>query len=128
MKLADEQRDWVSRRSQLLAWAQEDGIARSPSVGTLPAVAERLLDLRAVSTGDGLIDDHLAKAFDVAAGSTLDDWLRESFFEQYCDLFVRRRFLRDTRNRCKRLGLHALGGTQLLEIVEGLGGFCFATR
>ncbi len=73
----------------------EDGIVCIPSVrGEAPA-AERLRALLAAAYGKawspGKLDE-LLSAVD-CAGSNLEDWLRNGFFDQHCKLFQQRPFI-----------------------------------
>lgn len=75
--------------------ADDDGIVcLSATKGEAPA-AERLRELLARAYGQDwnttVLEDLLAKAD--YAGKTLDDWLRNVFFEQHCALFHHRPFI-----------------------------------
>ena len=75
--------------------ADEDGIVcLSATKGEAPA-AERLRELLASAWGKEwnatVLEDLLAQAD--YAGETLDDWLRNGFFEQHCALFHHRPFI-----------------------------------
>jgi len=49
-----------------------------------------------------------AKARELAGGTDLDDWLRNSFFEEHCKLFHNRPFVWHVWDGRKRDGFHAL--------------------
>jgi hypothetical protein len=75
--------------------ADGDGIlCLSATMGEAPA-AERLRELLAAAWGTewnaAVLEQLLARAG--YAGKTLDDWLRDGFFEQHCALFHHRPFL-----------------------------------
>jgi len=75
--------------------ADADGIVCLSSVRGEPTAADRLLSLLAVAYGpDWSADlrDKLLAGVD-AADETLDDWLRDSFFEQHLKLFHQRPFV-----------------------------------
>jgi len=95
MELADEQREWVEECEELLEFADEDGIVCIPPVlGEQPA-ADRLLKLLMRAYGDewrSEILDQLLAAVGYA-GKTLEDWLRNGFFEQHLKLFRQRPFI-----------------------------------
>ena len=79
----------------LEAHADADGIVCLSSVRGEPTAADRLLALLADAYGADWTADVRDKLLaDVgAAGKTLDDWLRDSFFEQHVDLFHKRPFV-----------------------------------
>ena len=79
----------------LEAHADADGIVCLSSVRGEPTAADRLLALLADAYGaDWTADVRDRLLADVgAAGKTLDDWLRDSFFEQHVDLFHKRPFV-----------------------------------
>ena len=79
----------------LEAFADEDGIVCLPPLrGERPA-SERLQQLLAAAYGNewspAVLDHLLAEAG--YGGKTLDDWLRDGFFEQHCQLFHQRPFI-----------------------------------
>jgi hypothetical protein len=75
--------------------ADADGIVCLSSVRGEPTAADRLLALLADAYGPDWSADLRDKLLaDVdAAGDTLDDWLRDSFFEQHLKLFHQRPFV-----------------------------------
>jgi hypothetical protein len=88
----------------------DDGIVCLPSVrGEAPA-AERLRKLLAVAFGKDW-KAHTELELIRARGSEaadLEEWLRNDFFEQHCDLFHQRPFLWHIWDGRKRDGFHAL--------------------
>jgi len=95
MELADEQREWVQKCEEILEFADEDGIVCIPPVlGEQPA-ADRLLRLLMRAYGDEWRPEVLDKLLEAVgyAGRTLEDWLRNGFFEQHCKLFHHRPFI-----------------------------------
>ena len=108
MELADEQRAWARRCAALRARADEDGIVCIPSVRGEPPAGERLLELLAAAFGDAWNDGVLAKLLAEADSPSLDDWLRNRFFEQHCKLFHHRPFVWHVWDGRKRDGFHAL--------------------
>ena len=98
MELADEQREWVNRCEELLPFADEDGIVCIPPIRGEAAAADRLRNLLKAGYGDawsasterGLL---AASSGNGKAASSLDQWLREQFFEQHCKLFQSRPFI-----------------------------------
>jgi hypothetical protein len=79
----------------LEAHADADGIVCLSSVRGEQTAADRLLALLADAYGADWTADVRDKLLDNvdAAGKTLDDWLRDSFFEQHVDLFHKRPFV-----------------------------------
>lgn len=101
----------VKKSSALAAHADEDGIVCIPSVRGEEPAAERLLTML---TACGIRPDR-----------NLDDWLRNNFFQEHCELFHQRPFIWHIWDGRKRDGFHALvnyhklahgsSGTKLLE-------------
>lgn len=85
-----------------------DGIACLPSVrGERPA-HERLLHLLEAAWGDEWSNNTLSKLLAEAGSNSLDDWLRNQFFEQHCKLFNHRPFIWHVWDGRKNDGFHAL--------------------
>jgi hypothetical protein len=76
--------------------ADKDGIVCIPAVRGQAPSPERLLEVLRAAYGQGwtaaLLDKLLTDA-GCKAGTTLDDWLRNQFFEQHCKLFHHRPFI-----------------------------------
>ena len=108
MELADEQREWVRRCGKLLTWADEDGIVCIPSVRGEPPAGERLLQLLVAAFGEVWNDEVLTRLLTDAGSPGLDDWLRDSFFDQHCKLFHHRPFIWHIWDGRRRDGFHAL--------------------
>jgi len=92
MELAPQQRAWVNKCSELVAFADDDGIACIPAVRGERAAVERLQALLRAAYGTSIDEDALLAACD-CAGLTLETWLRDRFFEQHCKLFGHRPFI-----------------------------------
>jgi hypothetical protein len=78
------------------AVADSDGILCLPSVRGEAAAAEQLLEVLHVAYGKNWSDSVLHNLLTDAgckAGTTLDDWLRNQFFEQHCKRFHSRPFI-----------------------------------
>ncbi|MCD6671944.1 MAG: BREX-1 system adenine-specific DNA-methyltransferase PglX [Burkholderiaceae bacterium] len=102
--------------------ADHDGIvALNPVKGEQPA-APRVLALLADAFGAdwsaAKLDGLLAEAG--FAGKTLDDWLRDGFFEQHCELFHQRPFVWHIWDG-RRDGFHALVNYHRLAAPNGEG-------
>ena len=121
MELAKEQREWVRRSDTLLGLADEDGIVCIPSVRGEPPADGRLLELLAAAYGDAWNEAVLAKLLAEAGGKSLDDWLRNQFFEQHCKLFHHRPFVWHIWDGRRRDGFHALVSYHRLVESEGKG-------
>lgn len=121
IELADEQRAWVRRCATLLEYADTDGIVCIPSLRGEPTAGERLLELLAAAFGDAWNDGVLAKLLAEAGSPSLDDWLRNRFFEQHCKLFHHRPFVWHVWDGRKRDGFHALVNYHKLAGDDGKG-------
>ena len=107
MELAAEQRAWVRRCAALHHFADRDGIVCLPAVrGELPA-ADRLLRLLIAAFGEAWSDATLPRLLAAAGSPSLDDWLRNRFFEQHCKRFHHRPFIWHVWDG-RRDGFHAL--------------------
>lgn len=94
MRLSKRAHGLVKECEKLLKSADDDGIVCIPAVRGEEPAAEQLLALLA--------------ACDVEPGVDLDDWLRNSFFEEHCKLFHDRPFVWHIWDGRKRDGFHAL--------------------
>ncbi len=76
--------------------ADSDGILCLPGVRGEAAASELLLEVLHAAYGNKWSDSLLHKLLTEAgckAGATLEDWLRNQFFEQHCKLFQNRPFI-----------------------------------
>ena len=94
MRLSKRARALVAKCGELAKFADNDGIVCIPSVRGEEPAAERLLRLLA--------------ACDIEPGVDLDDWLRNDFFQEHCNLFHHRPFIWHIWDGRKRDGFHAL--------------------
>ena len=124
MELADQQREWVRRCETLRAFADSDGIVCIPPVRGEPSAAERIQQLLAVAFGDAWSDGVLGRLLAGAGAPSLDDWLRNRFFEQHCKLFHHRPFVWHVWDGRKRDGFHALISYHKLAEGGGKGRRC----
>ena len=120
MELADEQREWVRHCEELLDHADEDGIVCIPSVRGEPPAGDRLLRLLAASFRDEWYDGVLSKLLAEAGSATLDDYLRNRFFDEHCKLFHHRPFVWHIHDG-RRDGFHALVSYHKLAEGQGKG-------
>ena len=95
MELADEVKELIKAVKAFDEFTDDDGIMCIPSVNGELAGAERLRNyLQAVYATDynnDTIEDLLKK--ENAKESNLEDWLRNSFFDQHCKVFQNRPFI-----------------------------------
>ena len=113
MRLSKRARALVKRCDELAKFADNDGILCIPSVRGEEPGAERLL---ALLDACGIKPD---KVRELAGGADLDDWLRNSFFEEHCKLFHDRPFVWHIWDGRKRDGFHAL--VNYHKLCEGKG-------
>jgi hypothetical protein len=96
MRLSKRATALVKRCDELLKFADDDGIVCIPAVRAESSADERLLEILQAANGpkwsNSLLHDLLTDA-GCKAGTTLDDWLRNAFFEQHCKLFHHRPFV-----------------------------------
>ncbi len=92
------------------ALCDRDGIVCIPPVGGEQQAADRLRALLAAAYGKkwkGTTEGELLAAAGFA-GKSLDEWLRDGFFEQHCKLFHHRPFIWHVWDGRKKDGFHAL--------------------
>ena len=122
MNLVEEQCTWVQEAKALLRFADDDGIVCIPSVrGERPA-AERLLEILHAAYGDDWHDGILTRLLAESGSTTLDDWLRNRFFQKHCKLFHHRPFIWHIWDGRKRDGFHALVNYHKLAEGDGKAG------
>ncbi len=124
MELADEQREWVQRCKTLLAGADKDGIVCIPPVRGESPAGERVLQLLAAAFGDAWSDSVLTRLLAKAGSPSLDDYLRNRFFEEHCKLFHHRPFVWHIWDGRRRDGFHALVNYHKLAEGDGKGRRC----
>ena len=119
--LADEQRAWVEKAKALCTFEDEDGIVCIPSVRGERPGAERLLQLLHTAYGGDWNDGILATLLAEAGSASLDDWLRNRYFEEHCKLFYHRPFVWHIWDGRRRDGFHALVNYHKLAEGDGNG-------
>ncbi len=100
MELDPASRAWVERCAELLPFADADGIVCLPAVrGEAPA-ADRLRRLLAAALGQVWSPETERRLLAAAAEArgtrpvgSLEEWLRDRFFEEHCKLFAHRPFV-----------------------------------
>jgi hypothetical protein len=102
--------------------ADEDGIVCLSALQGKPPAAQRLNDLLADAFGAEWSAARLASLLVEAGfdGKTLDDWLRDGFFSQHCELFRQRPFVWHIWDG-RRDGFHALVNYHRLAAPNGEG-------
>lgn len=94
MRLSDRARQLVQSCEALLPFADADGIVCIPSVRGEDTAAARLT--------------RLLEACHLKPPHKLDDWLRNDFFKEHCELFQQRPFIWHIWDGRKADGFHAL--------------------
>lgn len=115
MRLSKRARALVRCCEELLRFADTDGIVCIPSVRGEEPAADRLM---ALLHACGIGPD---KIRELTGGATLDEWLRNTFFEQHCKLFHHRPFVWHIWDGRKRDGFHALLNYHRLAEGDGKG-------
>lgn len=94
MRLSDRVRQLVRSCDELLPFTVEDGIVCIPSVRSEDTAVTRLT--------------HLLEACNLKPPHNLDDWLRNDFFKEHCEVFQQRPFIWHIWDGRKADGFHAL--------------------
>ena len=121
MELADEQREWVRRCGSLNSQADTDGIVCIPAVRGEESAGERLRGLLISSYGGAWCNPVLSKLLAELGSQSLDDWLRDHFFDQHRMLFHQRPFIWHIWDGRRRDGFHALVNYHRLAEGDGKG-------
>ncbi|MCB9617767.1 MAG: SAM-dependent DNA methyltransferase [Sandaracinus sp.] len=112
MRLAAEARAWVARCGELAQFADDDGIVCLPALRGEAGAADRLRRLLAAAFGGAWSGAKERELLAAAAGGgkaaeSLEEWLRERFFEEHCKRFHHRPFVWHVWDG-RRDGFHAL--------------------
>ena len=110
MTVSGEARAWIAESAKLLDLADGDGIVCIPPVRGEQPAADRLHRFLALAFGAAWTPTTLSALLDQVgfAGRTLEDWLRDGFFEQHCQLFHQRPFVWHIWDGRRRDGFAAL--------------------
>lgn len=101
--------------------ADDDGVVCLSSVrGERPA-HERLLQLLHTVYGEDWYDGIVTKLLAESGCNSLEDWLRNQFFDEHCKLFQHRPFIWHIWDGRKRDGFHALVNYHKLAEGDGKG-------
>lgn len=126
MRLDEAQRAWAKECDKLLPFADTDGIVCLQPTRGEPSAAERLRALLRAAFGNHWSTDTERKLLAAAAGpdtkpaASLDEWLRDRFFEAHCKLFHDRPFVWHIWDGRKD-GFHALVNYHRLAAARGEG-------
>jgi hypothetical protein len=98
MRLASEAREWVNRCRELDQFADADGIVCLSPVRGESSAADRLRQLLAAAFGKDWSTAKERQLLQAATrngrpASSLEEWLRDKFFEEHCKLFHHRPFV-----------------------------------
>ena len=121
MELAEEQRAWVENAKALWPFEDEDGIVCIPSVRGERPGGECLLQLLHAAYGEDWHDGILTKLLAESGSASLNDWLRNQFFDEHCKLFHHRPFIWHIWDGRKRDGFHALVNYHKMAEGDGKG-------
>ena len=93
MELAVEQRQWVERSKELNQFTDDDGIVCLPAVRGEKAADQRLEAILQAAYGDAWTTPLKNRLLETVGGKSLNQWLRDKFFEQHCKMFQHRPFI-----------------------------------
>ncbi len=98
MRIAKEARAWVERCAELAGYADRDGIVCLTPIRGESSAADRLRKLLAAAFGPEWSPAKersllIAAAEDDPPAKSLEDWLRDCFFEEHCSRFHHRPFV-----------------------------------
>ena len=112
---------WPKQKAEA-KYAESDGIICLTAIKGEPPATERLNALLADAFGADWSAAKLASLLTEAgyAGKSLDDWLRDGFFAQHCELFHQRPFIWHVWDG-RRDGFHALVNYHRLAAANGEG-------
>ena len=118
MHLSKRARALVDRCKELASFAKSDGIVCITSVSGEEPAADRLRALLAAAYGEEWSASKLAEL--LGDHPSLEDWLRDSFFDEHCQLFQQRPFVWHVWDGRKD-GFHALVNYHKLAAPNGEG-------
>ena len=121
LDMADTAKQRVETGRTLDALAAEDGIVCIPAVRGHHTAEHRLLRLLERAWGTDWRDDQLSSLLAKTKSRSLDDWLRNAFFEQHCQLFHNRPFVWHVWDGRRTDGFHALVNYHRLTAPDGAG-------
>lgn len=93
IELAAEQREWVVRSQELNQFVDDDGIVCLPAVRGEKAADQRLESLLQAAYGEAWTTPLKNRLLETVGGKSINQWLRDKFFEQHCKMFQHRPFI-----------------------------------
>ena len=93
IELAAEQRRWIERSQQLNQFTDDDGIVCLPAVRGEKSADQRLESLLQAAYGEAWTTPLKNRLLETVGGKSLNQWLRDKFFEQHCKMFQHRPFI-----------------------------------
>jgi hypothetical protein len=124
MRLSSKGREWVTRCQALDSLADGDGVVCLSALRGEAGAADRLRRLLSSAfEGEWSVTKErelLAAARGETTAGSLEQWLRDHFFEEHCKLFHYRPFIWHVWDSCKD-GFHAFVNYHLLAGRDGLG-------
>ncbi len=125
MRLADEMRAWLEHCRDLDRFADADGIVCLASVTGESPAADRLRRVLQVAYGDdwsAATERQLLAAAtpDARPAESIEEWVRDRFFREHCQLFRQRPFVWHVWDG-RRDGFHALVNYHRLAGADGEG-------
>ena len=121
LEVADTVKQRIVQGRTFDVLAAEDGIVCIPAVRGHHPAEHRLLRLLERAWGTDWHDDRLASLLTEVKSRSLDDWLRNAFFEQHCQLFHSRPFIWHVWDGRRYDGFHALVNYHRLTAPDGAG-------
>ena len=121
VELSENSQRWLQQVGELVSLVDDDGIVCIPSVRGERTGQERLLQLLQKAWKVDWKDTELAELLAGAGSKTLDDWLRNHFFEDHCRLFQHRPFVWHVWDGRRGDGFHALVNYHKLAEGDGKG-------
>ena len=117
----DGARTSAEKAQSLIEHADADGIVCIPSVRGESSASERILKLLQMAWRTDWSGEVIAQLLTGAGCVSLDEWLRNQFFEEHCRLFRQRPFIWHIWDGRKRDGFHALVNYHKLATGNGKG-------
>ncbi|MDM3418891.1 BREX-1 system adenine-specific DNA-methyltransferase PglX [Citrobacter sp. Cb021] len=93
MELADEMLHWLGKSNELLKLVDDDGIVCLPALRGEKAAASRLEAMLQAAYEEDWSSSVLSDLLASVGSKSLENWLRDKFFEQHCKLFQHRPFI-----------------------------------
>ena len=118
---SDGARTWAEQSERLSKHADADGIVCIPSVRGESSASERIDQLLKTAWDTDWGEDVIRQLLTGTGCVSLDEWLRNQFFEEHCRLFRQRPFIWHIWDGRNRDGFHALVNYHKLAESNGKG-------